>query len=86
MTPDGPRGPLYKVKPGIAMAAKEAQATIIPLTWDADHFWELKTWDKLKLPKPFTCIRVVLGDPIKVDQDPSLDTLKYRLQCSLESL
>lgn len=64
MTPDGPKGPRYEVKPGIVMAAKEAQATIIPFSWIATRFWQFKTWDKLLLPKPFSKILVHFGEPI----------------------
>jgi lysophospholipid acyltransferase (LPLAT)-like uncharacterized protein len=56
MTPDGPRGPCYEIKPGIAFAALETQAYVIPLDWAANRFWELKTWDRLRVPKPFTTI------------------------------
>lgn len=55
-TPDGPRGPRYEMKPGIAVAALETQAYVVPMDWEATHFWELKTWDRLRLPKPFTTI------------------------------
>lgn len=58
ITPDGPRGPRYEIKPGIAMAALETEAYVIPLNWSANSFIELKTWDKLRIPKPFTTIRV----------------------------
>ena len=88
ITPDGPRGPHYKVKPGTALAAKEASATIIPFTWSSDRFWELKTWDKMRLPKPFSSIKVVLGEPIKAlreSQEDLLD-LQSKLQGSLLEL
>jgi lysophospholipid acyltransferase (LPLAT)-like uncharacterized protein len=89
ITPDGPRGPCYNVKPGIALAAKEAKATIIPFTWKADRYWELNTWDNLMLPKPFSNIHVVLGEPIKIEDDSSFGGIEYltkRLQQSLQSL
>jgi len=56
ITPDGPRGPRYEMKPGAAMAALETQAYVVALDWEAERFWELKTWDRLRLPKPFTAI------------------------------
>lgn len=64
ITPDGPKGPRYKVKPGIVMAAKEAKATIIPFSWIATRFWQFNTWDKLLLPKPFSKILINFGKPI----------------------
>lgn len=64
ITPDGPRGPRYKIKPGITLAAKQAQAWIVPFTWESDSYWELKTWDGFRIPKPFTTITYIWGDPI----------------------
>lgn len=71
ITPDGPKGPPYKIKPGILLAAKEAQAPIIALSWEASKYWELKTWDKFRLPKPFSHIKICLSHPIYLD--PALD-------------
>jgi lysophospholipid acyltransferase (LPLAT)-like uncharacterized protein len=67
ITPDGPRGPLYEIKPGIALAALETQAHIVSLNWEAKHYWELKTWDKLRLPLPFTTIRVIFHSSIRLN-------------------
>jgi lysophospholipid acyltransferase (LPLAT)-like uncharacterized protein len=65
-TPDGPRGPCYQVKPGILAAAKETKAVIVPFTWTADRFWELKSWDRFRIPKPFSKIQVNLSVPLRV--------------------
>jgi hypothetical protein len=56
LTPDGPRGPRYKLKPGIAIAALETKAHVIALNWEASHFWEFNSWDRFRLPKPFSTI------------------------------
>lgn len=61
ITPDGPRGPLYKVKAGTALAAIQTEAYIIPLTWTADQYWEFNTWDRLRVPRPFSKIKVNFG-------------------------
>lgn len=70
ITPDGPRGPQYEIKPGTAMAALETQAFVIPLNWEAKKYWEIKTWDRQRLPKPFTTIQVSFAKPIRFDQNP----------------
>jgi lysophospholipid acyltransferase (LPLAT)-like uncharacterized protein len=80
MTPDGPRGPRYKIKPGIVMAAQEADAVIIPFTWTAVRYWSFRTWDQLMLPKPFTTIRVKLGDPIKLPSEQPVDQATAALE------
>lgn len=73
ITPDGPRGPAYKIKPGIAIAAKETGASVVPLSWDASSYWELGTWDKMRIPKPFSTITATFGDPISLNQDSPIE-------------
>jgi lysophospholipid acyltransferase (LPLAT)-like uncharacterized protein len=85
-TPDGPKGPCYKIKPGIALAAQQAKAPIIPFTWSANTFWQLKTWDQFRLPKPFSTISVSLGTPLYIDNTLSLDQVSEELEKSLHDL
>lgn len=69
ITPDGPRGPRHKIKPGVVLAAKAAEAKIIPMTWTADRFWELNSWDKFCIPKPFAKIQVSFGEAVEIPQN-----------------
>ena len=87
ITPDGPRGPRCEMKPGVAMAALETEAYVYPLTWEAKNFWELKTWDKLRIPKPFTTLHVRFNSPIRFEKSSSLtlEEAKTRLKEGLEN-
>lgn len=69
MTPDGPRGPRHKVKAGLALAARTADVPVVPFTWSASRFWQLGSWDRLILPKPFSKVVVQFGQPIHVDDE-----------------
>ncbi|MGK5594740.1 MAG: lysophospholipid acyltransferase family protein [Parachlamydiaceae bacterium] len=86
ITPDGPRGPKYKLKPGIIKAAEATSASTISISWSATTFWQLPTWDNLILPKPFSTIHVVFGkeilasEPFKFKQELDNTT---RLACQL---
>ncbi len=71
ITPDGPRGPKYKAKGGIAVAAKIAKARIVPLSWQANREWIFKTWDEMSLPKPFSKIKLVIGNPMDINEKSS---------------
>lgn len=66
VTPDGPRGPRYQVKGGIAIAASETGVPVFTVSWAADRYWELGTWDRMMLPKPFAKITVVFGAPVQL--------------------
>ncbi len=66
VTPDGPRGPAERVKPGIVAAAQHADVPIVPATAQPARGWALGTWDRMCIPKPFTAIEVTYGPPIHI--------------------
>lgn len=64
---DGPRGPRRDVKPGLISMAKNSQVMLLPMVALPEKFWMLrKSWDQMKIPKPFSRIVVVYGQPIHV--------------------
>jgi lysophospholipid acyltransferase (LPLAT)-like uncharacterized protein len=64
---DGPRGPLYEVKPGLTYLAGKLNKPIVPVITSAKRFWILeKIWDKYLLPVPFTRGIVMYGEPVWV--------------------
>ena len=66
LTPDGPRGPAERIKPGVVAAAQHAEVPIVPATARPAHAWVLGTWDRMGIPKPFTMIEVAYGVPIYI--------------------
>jgi lysophospholipid acyltransferase (LPLAT)-like uncharacterized protein len=58
LTPDGPRGPKYVAKPGIAALAKETNAPIILASITIAKAWRFNSWDQFYLPKPFSHVTV----------------------------
>ncbi|MDR1413480.1 MAG: DUF374 domain-containing protein [Puniceicoccales bacterium] len=58
ITPDGPRGPKHKFKIGTAMIAKQAKADVVIVATKYNHFFTLSTWDRFKVPLPFSGICV----------------------------
>lgn len=68
-TPDGPRGPLYQVQNGVLMAALNSGKPIIPVHYQATREWVFeKSWDKHRIPKPFSHIVLSFGEPIYLPQ------------------
>lgn len=80
VTPDGPKGPPLKLKPGVALAALKTDASFVAWSWEASSCWQLSTWDRLKIPKPFSTIRVCLGKPLQIDPKLSLSEAQQLLQ------
>lgn len=71
ITVDGPKGPRHVCKPGIVQIAENTGAAIVPGTALAKKYWEFNSWDKFKLPVPFTRIRLAYGEPIIVPKGNS---------------
>ena len=86
ITIDGPKGPAKEVKPGIIDMAIKSETTIVPYLPYAESFWSFKSWDKFKLPKPFSRIIVVYGSPIKVNPEDGFEKYQQELKQSLEKI
>ena len=71
ITPDGPRGPLHSVAPGALLAAHRAGVRMVPLAATASAFWQLGSWDRFMIPKPFARVTIAYGDPIAVEAPSS---------------
>jgi len=66
ITPDGPRGPAQRVKPGIVAAAQHAGVPVVPATARPSSAWRLSSWDRFCIPKPFAVIDVEYGPPVGI--------------------
>src|SRR5690349_21280046 len=63
VTPDGPRGPRFKFKPGAIFAAQISGRPVIPIAFAARPAKLLRTWDKFVIPSPFSKIHIAIGEP-----------------------
>lgn len=79
ITPDGPRGPAFVVKPGTCFSSQHGNAPIIPMQWHASREIVFNTWDKLRLPRPFSKIYLTLKEPI-APSETSAEELALALQ------
>lgn len=61
---DGPRGPIYKMKPGAAYLAQHGGAVTVPTASAARKAWVFRSWDRFMVPKPFTRVLILYGAPI----------------------
>jgi len=65
ITPDGPRGPRFKFKPGALLLAQMSGRPILPMSYAASRAWLIK-WDKFVIPVPFARIAIAIGPPCYV--------------------
>lgn len=75
ITPDGPRGPLYSVADGIVALSQKTGAKIVSLSSKPSKYWQMKSWDKFIVPKPFGTIEFFTGEPFLVE-DLSMEEAK----------
>ena len=88
-TVDGPKGPRHLVKAGIVMLAKKSGRPIVPAVATPLRCWEVKNWDRLRIPRPLTSARFEVGTPIFVPPDAdsaSLEMYRLRVQSTLDEL
>jgi lysophospholipid acyltransferase (LPLAT)-like uncharacterized protein len=68
-TPDGPRGPRHVVQPGVIESARLSGAKIVPVSFAAHPAWQMGSWDRFLVPKPFGRGLFLYGDPFSVPRD-----------------
>jgi lysophospholipid acyltransferase (LPLAT)-like uncharacterized protein len=69
--------------------AKKTGFPILTFTLTAKAFWEVNSWDRTQIPKPFTRARVTIAPPISVASDADDDQLSAKrneLQQALDAV
>jgi lysophospholipid acyltransferase (LPLAT)-like uncharacterized protein len=84
ITPDGPRGPLYDMQPGVVQLARLCAVPIVPITVEYEKSWRLKSWDRFFIPKPFSVVRVRFLPFVHVPEDESPEDARQRLSALLK--
>jgi hypothetical protein len=75
---DGPKGPLYEIKPGIFFLAKRAKKRIIPIGVAASKKLTLSyRWDKYFIPLPFSTVAIFID--MKYENDDKVESLKMAM-------
>ncbi len=69
VTPDGPRGPCYKLGPGVVFLAQTTGTRILPLHAKFSRCVRLKSWDRFIIPLPFSTISIKVGEAISVPSE-----------------
>ncbi len=86
ITIDGPRGPRYSCQPGAAYIAASTGCPVYPYVINADKYFELKNWDLTQIPKPFSKIELVVGEPLFFPKDLSEEALDKARNTIIEAM
>jgi hypothetical protein len=86
-TIDGPKGPVYVAKPGPVLLVRNVQCPIQPFHVAVERAWILNSWDRFRIPKPFSRAHLRVARPIPVPPDTdaaSAQRLHAEMQAALE--
>lgn len=82
ITPDGPKGPRYTVSDGVVVMAQKRQVKVIVYSCVPTSFWQLGSWDRFVIPKPFGVLNFYASEPIDLE-GLEMDEAKERLHKAL---
>ena len=88
-TVDGPRGPARVVQPGAVWLAGATGNPVLPFHLEASSHWTMRSWDQTQIPKPFSTVALVVGQPIEVPRElegEALEAARVHLETVLRDL
>jgi hypothetical protein len=86
---DGPRGPAGVAQPGAIWLAGAAGQPLLPFHLEASRYWELGSWDRTQIPRPFSTVALVIGEPMTVVgglTESERDLIRLDLETRLSAL
>jgi lysophospholipid acyltransferase (LPLAT)-like uncharacterized protein len=89
ITPDGPKGPRYKVQKGVILLAQATGCRILPVACDTSWKAVLRTWDRFRIPLPMGNIYAMCGKPVTVPAKASkkeLENKRMQLEAELNRI
>lgn len=78
ITPDGPLGPVYKVKKGVIELARTTGLPIFAIGPNAEPHFEAKSWDKTRVPFPYARFVYKVADPMYVPADADDELIEQK--------
>jgi lysophospholipid acyltransferase (LPLAT)-like uncharacterized protein len=75
-TVDGPRGPARVAQPGAIWLARATGNPVLPFHLEASAHWTANSWDRTQIPKPYSTVALVVGEPIEVPRETADDGLE----------
>jgi lysophospholipid acyltransferase (LPLAT)-like uncharacterized protein len=87
LTADGPRGPIYRAKPGAVKLSEYVGRPIGTVYALPERAWTLRSWDRLLIPKPFSRVVISWGPnlpPPRSGAPEDLEAKRVELEAALE--
>jgi lysophospholipid acyltransferase (LPLAT)-like uncharacterized protein len=85
VTPDGPKGPVMKVQPGLLTIAEMAGVPVIPVTYASTRCRRMKSWDRFMVALPFGTVYYKVGAPMVGAKQEALEDIMVRMTQEVDS-
>ncbi len=87
ISPDGPKGPVYQVKPGVLFLARTLNIPIVPITNALSNKFVIKrSWDQFQVPLPFGRAVLSYGAPIWIREGDDLDAAALAVKAAMDKI
>jgi lysophospholipid acyltransferase (LPLAT)-like uncharacterized protein len=78
---DGSQGPPMIAQPGAILLASRSGVAILPMGWAASRYLTIRSWDRTVIPKLFSRVDFMFGEPLCVPPDLKNEGIEeYRLK------
>ena len=67
ITPDGPKGPRHVMSDGAVVMAQKRNAKVIVFHCVPSSYWQLSSWDRFTIPKPFGTLDFYASEPLDLE-------------------
>jgi len=67
MAIDGPKGPRHSVSDGVVLISQKKSVPIVTFNCKPTSYWQLNSWDKFIIPKPFCILNFYVSEPFLLD-------------------
>jgi lysophospholipid acyltransferase (LPLAT)-like uncharacterized protein len=84
ITPDGPKGPRHRIKDGCIFAANATCSPIIPVVWTASKQCCLHSWDRFRIPLPFSKVHLTFLPAVFPHLEQANSNIKKNLEERME--
>lgn len=89
IVPDGPRGPARELNVGIIQLSRHSQAPIMAMAYATSRYIQFNSWDKFKLPLPFSKGVFIYADPVsarKTTDETEIEDWRKLVQTTISNL
>ncbi len=84
LTPDGPKGPYHSIADGVVALAQKTGVGVVVCRVIFTNAFTFNTWDRFKLPKPFSKVHYYMLEPFFIPKDMGLSEAKALVAAHME--